>query len=117
MAELRAQLITDKGGEESVSTAERILIDLVVDAYFKKQSVAAFLLTLPSLVDKRHRGVWRVVRDDVTLGNHLQSLLRDLGLERRTKDMDIAAQLAALHQQAPSPPSAESSLGENPHNP
>jgi hypothetical protein len=88
MAELRAQLIADKGGEENVSTAERMLIDLAVDAYMKKQSVAAFLLTLPELVDKRRRRVWQVVKDDVSLGTHLQSLLRDLGLERRAKDVD-----------------------------
>jgi hypothetical protein len=44
MAELRAQLIADKGGEETVSTAERMLIDLAVDAYMKKQSTTAFLL-------------------------------------------------------------------------
>ena len=88
MAELRAQLIADKGGEETVSTAERMLIDLAVDAYMKKQSTTAFLLTLPSLVDKRHRRVWQVVQDDVRLGAHLQSVLRDLGLERRPKDVD-----------------------------
>jgi hypothetical protein len=87
MAELKAQLIADKGGVENVSTAEMMLIDLAVDAYLKKQSVAAFIRTLPSLVDKRHRRTWQVVKDDKELGAHLQSLLRDLGLERRAKEV------------------------------
>jgi len=43
------------------------------------------LLTLPSLVDKRHRRVWQVVRDRAALASQLQSLLRDIGLERRRK--------------------------------
>jgi hypothetical protein len=48
-------------------------------------SVDAYLLTLPSLVDKRNRRVWQVVRDRAALSGHVQSLLRDLGLERRQK--------------------------------
>jgi len=58
IAQLRAQLVADKGGPENVTTAERMMIDLAVDAHFKKQSVGAFLLTLPALVDKRRRRVW-----------------------------------------------------------
>ena len=48
-----------------------MLIDLAVDAHMKKQSVGAFLLTLPSLVDKRRHRVWQVVKDDKELGSHL----------------------------------------------
>jgi hypothetical protein len=44
--------------------------------------VTGYLLTLPSLVDKRHRRVWQVVRDRAALATSLQSMLRDLH-ERR----------------------------------
>jgi hypothetical protein len=98
MAELRAQMIADKGGPENVSTAERILIDLAVAAAMKHEAVARYLLTLPSLVDKRHRKVWTVVRDCTALASHLQSLLRDLGLERRAKDANVAVRIAAMHE-------------------
>lgn len=95
MAELRARFIADKGGEENVSTAERILVDLAVAAAFKHEAVSRYLLTLPSLVDKRHRRVWQVVRDANALAAHLQGLLRDLGLERRAKPVpDLAAYVA-----------------------
>src|SRR5262249_29788329 len=59
-------------------------------------SVTAYLLTLPSLVDKRHRRVWQVVRDREALAARLQSLLRDVGLERRARDvqLDVVSQLA-----------------------
>jgi len=55
------------------------------------------LLTLPSLVDKRHRREWQVVR--AALASQLQSLLRDIGLERRRKrvpslDEHLAARAA-----------------------
>jgi hypothetical protein len=43
------------------------------------------LLTLPSLVDRRHRRLWQIVRDRETLAARLQPLLRDIGLERRSK--------------------------------
>jgi hypothetical protein len=95
MAALGAQMIDDKGGPENVSTAERILIDLGVAAAMKHEAVARYLLTLPSLVDKRHRRVWQVVRDANALAAHLQGLLRDLGVERRAKPVpDLGTYLA-----------------------
>jgi len=48
-------------------------------------SMTAYLLTLPSLVDKRHRRVWQVVRDRAAMATQLQSLLRDIGLERHRR--------------------------------
>ena len=49
----------------------------------------------PKPADKRHRRVWPVVKDRQSLVNQLQSLLRDLGLERRAKTIpDLTAYLA-----------------------
>jgi len=50
-------------------------------------------------VNRRHRTLWPVVRERAAQVALLQSLLRDLGLERKPKEMDVAALLAAL--QAP----------------
>ncbi len=85
MAELRASLVANKGGPEAITTAESILIDLVVATAVKHANVARYLATMPSLVDERHRWVWRVVHDSTQLAAHLQSLLKYLGLERRAK--------------------------------
>jgi hypothetical protein len=94
MDELRQQLIADKGGPECISTAERVMIDLTVEAAVRHQRVSAYLAEMPSLVDKKHRKVFTVVRDSAYLGAQLQSLLKDLGLERRAKPVpDIRRQL------------------------
>jgi hypothetical protein len=94
-AELRAQIIADKGGIEVISTAERLMIDLAVEAAIKHQRVSAYLATLPSLVDKRRHRVWQVVLDTARLSDRLQSLLRDLGLERRPKPIESLEQYLA----------------------
>jgi hypothetical protein len=100
MDHLRAQLLTDKGGPEAVTTAERVLIDLVVAAAIKSQRVEAYLATLPCLVDKRRRRVWQVVRDSTTLATHLATLLRDLGLERRARSLDLMSEITRLQATA-----------------
>ncbi len=101
LAERRLSLISDLGGIEACSTAQLCLVDLVVASWATLDSVTGYLLTLPSLVDRRHRRVWQVVRDRDALAGRLQSLLRDLGLERRARDVrtDVVAMLAEAAKQ------------------
>jgi hypothetical protein len=47
----------DKQQAQVISTAERLMIDLAVEAAIKHQRVSAYLTTLPSLVDKRRHRV------------------------------------------------------------
>jgi hypothetical protein len=95
LAERRAALIDDLGGAEACSTAQLALVDLVVASWAQLDSVTGYLLTLPSLVDKRHRRVWQVVRDRAALASQLQSLLRDIGLRRQAKEVRSLADLIA----------------------
>lgn len=85
LRERREDLIADLGGRESCSTAMLAHVELIVAAWAQLDSVTGYLLTLPSLVDKRHRRVWQVVKDRAALASQLQSLLRDVGLERRAR--------------------------------
>ena len=71
------------------------MVDLIVASWAQLDSVTAYLLTLPSLVDKRHRRVWQVVRDRAALATQLQSLLRDIGLERRAKQVQTLPEFLA----------------------
>ncbi len=75
------------------------MVDLIVASWAQLDSVTGYLLTLPSLVDKRHRRCWQVVRDRAALASQLQSLLRDIGLQRRAKKVqtlpDFLAERAA----------------------
>ncbi len=59
-------------------------------------SVDAWVLAQPSLVERRKRALLPVVRERLALVGQLQSFLRDLGLERRARDVtDLATGLAA----------------------
>ena len=76
------------------------LIEMATTTRLLVSSVDGYLLGLPALVDKRHRRLWPVVRERQALVGQLQSLLRDLGLERRAKAVqDLDAYLAERSKQ------------------
>jgi hypothetical protein len=96
--EWRAALVDDLGGSEVISTQQLALVELAVRTKLMVDSVDAYVLDMPSLVNRQRRCLHPVVRERQSLVNQLQSILRDLGLERRTRDAgDLAAALAALH--------------------
>src|SRR2546428_13724588 len=82
-------------------------------------SVDAYVLSMPSPVNRQRRCLHPVVRERSALVGQLQSILRDLGLERRARDAtDLATQFAALHAarrsedgHQPSPPAPGGSPG------
>jgi hypothetical protein len=58
--------------------------------------VDAYVLGMDSPVNKRSRCLFPVVKERQALVSQLQSLLRDLGLDRRAKTVpDLTAYLAA----------------------
>jgi hypothetical protein len=98
LQEWRDGLIADLGGEDRISTQQRALVDLAVRSKLLVDSVDGFILTMPNAVNKKKRCLHPVVKERSALVGQLQSLLRDLGLERRLDDtQDVAAVLAALH--------------------
>jgi hypothetical protein len=93
--ERRDALVAQLGGIDEVTPAQAQLIDLAVSAAMQLDSVDAYLLSLPSLVDKRNRRVWPVVRDRMALSAHVQSLLTTLGLRRKAKRVQSLDQYLA----------------------
>ena len=85
LTEWRADLLHDLGGEESVSTQEMALVHEAVTTKLLLDSVNGWLLSQPSLINKRTRAVIAVVKDRNTLVSTLRGLLGDLGLSRRSK--------------------------------
>ena len=77
------------------------LVDLAVRTKLLVDSVDAYVLTMPSPVNRQKRCLHPVVRERQTLVNQLQSLLRDLGIQRRHEEGDVASILASLHTQMP----------------
>jgi hypothetical protein len=99
LAQWRSELIRDLGGEGGISTQERAIVDLAVKTKLMLDSVDAWLLTQPSLVNARKRALLPVVRERVQLSDALSRYLAQLGLKRRVKQVpDLAAYLAARGQ-------------------
>jgi hypothetical protein len=92
----REALITDLGGVEMVSTQQTALVDMAVRTKLLVDSVDAYVLAMPSPVNRQRRCLHPVVRERQAIVNQLQALLRDLGLDRRAKPtMDLAMYLAS----------------------
>jgi hypothetical protein len=87
LAAWRSELLADLGGIEAVSTQELALVEEAVKTKLILDSVDAWLLSQPTLINKRTRSVLPVVRDRQALVSTLRGLLGDLGLKRRGKAM------------------------------
>jgi len=85
LAAWRAELLADLGGIENVTTQELALVEESVTTKLLLDSIDSWLLSQPTLINKRTRGVLPVVRDRQALVGTLRGLLSDLGLKRRTK--------------------------------
>jgi len=84
--EWRDALVADLGGDPS--TAQLALIDLAVRTKLLVDSVDGYVLAMPSPVNRQRRCLHPVVRERQSLVNQLQSILRDLGLERKAKPVE-----------------------------
>src|SRR5438128_7452592 len=95
LAEWRSSLVADLGGADAVTTQVMALVDLAVRTKLLVDSVGAYVLAMPSPVNRQRRCLHPVVRERQSLVVQLQSILRDLGLERRVRPVpDLAAYLA-----------------------
>ena len=79
LAEWRNSLIDDLGGSDSVTTQQLGIVDLAVRTKLLVDSVDAYVLAMPSPINKRSRCLYPVVRERQALVSQLQSLLRDPG--------------------------------------
>jgi hypothetical protein len=101
LAAWRAELLADLGGIDSVTTQELALIEEAVKTKLILDSIDAWLLSQPSLINKRTRSVLPVVRDRQALVATLRALLGDLGLGRRGKPMPALGEYLAQRNTEP----------------
>src|SRR5438876_9787012 len=73
--EWRVALITDLGGDDTITTQQRALVELAVRTKLLVDSVDAYVLSMPSPVNKRSRILFPVVKERGALVGQLQSLL------------------------------------------
>jgi hypothetical protein len=85
----RRELIADLGGPDNISTQQSALIDLAVKSKLLADSVDAWLLAQPSLVNKRKKALLPVVLQRQTLADEFAGYLSQLGLESKVKTRSL----------------------------
>ena len=83
----RHSLLDDLGGIQATSTQQRQLVDLAVKTKLLLDSVDAWLLVQPSLVNARKRTVLPVLLQRQQMSDSLARLMQQLGLEKRSRPM------------------------------
>jgi hypothetical protein len=87
-----------------VSTQQAAVINLAVKTRLLLDSIDAWLLVQPSLVNARKRALLPVVKERQSLADALARYMGQLGLERRAKPVaDLATYLAARTAEVASP--------------
>jgi len=87
LAKWRDDLIRDLGGE--VSTQQSALVDLAVKSKLLLNSIDAWLLTQPTLINKKKKSLLPVVRERQQLADGLAKYLAMLGLEKRSREVTL----------------------------
>ena len=91
----RAELVEDLGGEAVISAQQRALVDLATRTKLYVDSLDAWLVEQPSLINRRKRAVLPALRERTQLADALARYLTALGLKRRAKQVpDLGSYLA-----------------------
>lgn len=85
----RDQLISDLGGPEQISTQQRAIINVAVKTKLLLDSVDAWLLQQPSLINLRKRAVHPAILQRQQLADSLIRAMVQLGLERKAKVLSL----------------------------
>ena len=97
----RSELIESLGGNDAVSVQERAIVDAAVTTKLMLDSLDAWVLSQPSLVNHRKRAVWPVVGQRQALSDALVRYMMQLGLSKRSRPTMTLAEL--LQRSSPSP--------------
>jgi hypothetical protein len=81
----RRELVADLGGQDNISTQTNTLVDIVVKKKLVLDSLYAYVLTQPTLINKRKKALFPIVLQCEQLADGVSRILVQLGLERRHK--------------------------------
>jgi hypothetical protein len=98
LTQWRRELINDLGGEDNISTQQRTVIELAAASKLLIGSIDAWLLSQPTLLT-RDKTLLPVIRERQAIADGLVRYLAQLGLERRSKPLDLARMLARRTEQ------------------
>jgi hypothetical protein len=85
LTEWQAEIISDLGGTEELSAQQLAILNLVTKTKWLLESVDAWLVQQPSLVNHRKRCLFPIVLQRQQLADALARYLQILGLERKAK--------------------------------
>jgi hypothetical protein len=105
-------VVTDLGGDDVLSAQQQALIDIAVRTKLILDSVDAWLLVQPSLINKRKRALLPVVRERTQLADSLARHLAALGLERRARPTQSLQEYLGKRRAPVSDRDAESDAAE-----
>ena len=118
LSQWRAELIQDLGGSEAISTQQLALIELAVRTKLLLDSIDAWLLAQPSLVNARRRALLPAVSQRQQLADALARYMSQLGLERRKRPgvtaKEFLAQKYGLGERPPTPQPTDNKKEEGP---
>lgn len=102
MKKLRGELMADMGGEETLSAGQRKLIEDCVKKMVMLESIDAWLFSQPwALINKRSASLRPIVLQRATLSDSLLRCLRELGLEKKAKAIDLQSYINSQGSQQP----------------
>jgi hypothetical protein len=94
LAQWKDDLVRDLGGADVLSTQQRALVELLCRQKLLLESIDAWLLVQPSLVNARKRSLLPVVRERQQVADAMAKYLAQLGMERKAKPVaDLRTQL------------------------
>jgi hypothetical protein len=84
---LRSELVTDLGGEESLSVQQLKIVDEFLKRFVMLESIDAWIFRQPALMNKRTKSLFPIMIQRMTIGDGMLRCLRELGLERKAKQI------------------------------
>jgi len=98
LAEWKAEILRDLGGDEAVSAQKQAVLDLAMKTKLLLDSVDVWLLRQPSLVNSRKRCLFPVVLQRQQLADALARYMTQLGLERKAKRVPALSEYLAAKE-------------------
>jgi hypothetical protein len=87
LVEWRGELLRDLGGEESLSTQEKVLVDVALRTKLFLDHVDAWAMEQDSVVNRKRRCLYPVMAQRNALVNTLLNIMGQLGLKKREKSV------------------------------
>ena len=110
MAQYKANLISDLGGQENLSTQELTIVEMVSKDWLILQSIDAYLLQA-GLFSRRRKSAYALTIQRGQIADSLTRRLQAVGLKRRAKPVGNLADLLRRPNQPPQSPEGEHQHG------